>query len=195
MEKKKSTHGEILVATILGALLFLVVVCIIMLQLFGSVKKANSATKESLPKETVSTEEIVEEDETPTELALEGFSVGSVISTSQEAAPTEVPAVSPTPDPLVVAGGEYLIADSNTRLITEVDLDLLSKEDVSRARNEIYARYGRMFDDVELQTYFESKSWYVSQYSADEFPEDLLNEIEKANAKFIRQYEEEKGYK
>lgn len=89
---------------------------------------------------------------------------------------------------------EYVFADSDVRLLTEEDLEGLTKEELSHARNEIYARHGRIYQSEELNEYFESKSWYNPIYTADEFSDDMLTEYEKENAKFILKYEKEKGY-
>ena len=40
---------------------------------------------------------------------------------------------------------EYIIPYSNTRYLTDADLDSLSEWDLKLARNEIYARHGRRF--------------------------------------------------
>ena len=37
------------------------------------------------------------------------------------------------------------------------------------ARNEIYARHGRKFNDSELQAYFNSKSWYKGTVNPEDF--------------------------
>jgi hypothetical protein len=85
---------------------------------------------------------------------------------------------------------EYIIADSDKRLITENDLEYLTAEQIRYARNEIYARHGRLFDDPQLQAYFNSKQWYNGTISPDDFDDtDLLNDIEKQNRDFIVNYE------
>lgn len=63
------------------------------------------------------------------------------------------------------------------------------------ARNELYARHGRLFDDEELQNYFNSCSWYQGSVSAEDFDESMLSEIEMANRDLIVEYEEEMGYR
>lgn len=87
------------------------------------------------------------------------------------------------------AKDEYIIADSSTRLLTEADLQGLSKAQLDLARNEIFARHGRTFKKQELQSYFESKSWYKKN-SAYNYSNDYLNlsDIEVTNAKFILNY-------
>ena len=84
----------------------------------------------------------------------------------------------------------FLIPDSDTRYLDKSDLKYFSKEECRLARNEIYARHGRMFNDKALQDYFNEQSWYVGTVSPEDFDEGVLNSIEKANAKLILKYEE-----
>lgn len=88
---------------------------------------------------------------------------------------------------------EYILPDSDTQKITENDLEELSKEELRLARNEVYARLGRKFDDEVLRDYFESKSWYEGTIEPSDFSEELLNEIEKYNVTFIANYEKNLG--
>ncbi len=106
--------------------------------------------------------------------------------------PTQEPASSPaptpavTPSPQTATSGEYVIPDSSSRRLTAADLAGLTKEQLRYARNEIYARHGRKFQDAGLQAYFDSKSWYVGVIEPDNFNENLLNQIEKDNLDLIR---------
>ena len=84
---------------------------------------------------------------------------------------------------------EYVLPDSANRKLKKSDLKGLSKEELRIARNEIYARHGRMFDDKNLQKYFDSQSWYEGTVPASEFPEDVLSSVEKKKVAFIRQFE------
>ena len=52
----------------------------------------------------------------------------------------------------------YVLPDSNSRYLSYADLEGLSAEQLRIARNEIYARHGRMFNSKELRDYFNSKS-------------------------------------
>ncbi|XCP84529.1 YARHG domain-containing protein [Roseburia hominis] len=90
---------------------------------------------------------------------------------------------------------DYIIADSNSRYVSVSELEGLSKEELSRARNEIYARHGRKFKDAGLQSYFDSKAWYSGTVNPDDFSDGMLNEYEKKNAETILSYEKSKGYK
>lgn len=75
------------------------------------------------------------------------------------------------------------------------ELEGLTAEECKIARNEIYARHGRMFNDAELQEYFNSCSWYTGYISAEDFDEDILSDIEKSNRDLIIEYESEMGYR
>ena len=84
---------------------------------------------------------------------------------------------------------EYIFPYSNCQYLTDSDLWSMSSEELRIARNEIYARYGRMFKDQALQNYFNSKSWYIPAIRPEDFSENWLNEYEKANARLIKNYE------
>lgn len=89
---------------------------------------------------------------------------------------------------------DYIIPDSDSRKLEESDLKELSEDELFKARNEIYARHGRKFDDKDLQEYFNSKSWYEGIYDPADFPENALSDLERKNAAFILNYEKENGY-
>lgn len=70
------------------------------------------------------------------------------------------------------------------------------QEEESRiARNELYARHGRRFDDEELQGYFDSCDWYEGTIVPADFDDSVLNEYEVANRDLIVMFEEEQGYR
>lgn len=90
---------------------------------------------------------------------------------------------------------EYILPDSDTRYLTEDDLQGLSADECRLARNEIFARHGRRFDDAALQAYFDACSWYTGTVAASAFNESVFNEYEAANVTFIREYERKMGYR
>lgn len=185
MQNKKGSKGEIIIACILAFLIILVVVASVLVFIkYSPVKGSNKGGQASSQTEAkVLEEETYHPEEIKTEMAFDGFSVGSVppIPEKKEEAEEE----------LEEDNGDYVIADSNSRFLTQTDLEELTKEELAHARNEIYARHGRMFDSEELKEYFGNKEWYTPLYTADSFPEDELNEFEKKNANFISQYEKE----
>jgi hypothetical protein len=81
------------------------------------------------------------------------------------------------------------LPDSSSRLLTEADLEGLTKDELALARNEIYARHGRKFQNRQMREYFESKSWYEPIYEPSEFPVKLLSDVEQRNITFITEHE------
>ena len=75
----------------------------------------------------------------------------------------------------------------SARFLTEADLLGKNAEELKLMRNEIFARHGYRFSSQRLQEYF---SKYYSRHessSADVY--SMLTEIERANVKFIKEYE------
>lgn len=88
---------------------------------------------------------------------------------------------------------EYILPECDTRVYTKEELSVLSAEELRLARNEIYARHGRMFSAEDLKNYFQSKSWYTPQYEGTEFDakgDSILNEYEIANRNLIVELED-----
>ncbi len=71
----------------------------------------------------------------------------------------------------------------------------MSAEECKLARNELYARHGRRFDDADLQNYFNSKSWYHGVIAPEDFSENVFYDYEIKNRDLIVQYENKKGYR
>lgn len=83
-------------------------------------------------------------------------------------------------------GGDYILPNSGTAILTSNDIKGLSKYQLALARNEIYARHGRKFQTAEYSNYFMGKKWYQINpnynYSDDN---SNLNDIERKNVLFI----------
>ncbi len=85
-----------------------------------------------------------------------------------------------------IEGWEYVIDDSNVRIISEAELRGLTPWQLKVARNEIYARRGRGFVHEDLQCHFNEQSWYqINPY----FKESDLSKIENKNVATILSYE------
>lgn len=100
------------------------------------------------------------------------------------------------PDPVKMDTGnnpsEYILPQSDTTVLTERDLMFLSEEELRIARNEIFARHGRKFDDPELRAHFENTDWYNGRYTPEEFEKiqhDVLSEAEWKNIQLISEAE------
>ena len=85
---------------------------------------------------------------------------------------------------------DYILPDSDKRRLEDFEVMYLSADELRLARNELYARHGRIFKDKTLSDYFNSKPWYVGTIPADKFNEDLLSDIEKYNRDLIKKYED-----
>lgn len=93
------------------------------------------------------------------------------------------------------SAGDYILPDSSTRLYSASELQSYSQYELMLARNEIYARHGRGFNDQEIRQYFQSKGWYQQRYTAEEFdslPNSPLTSIEQQNIKTIYDVEHSK---
>lgn len=85
--------------------------------------------------------------------------------------------------------GDYILKNSATHLYTEAELSVLSARELMLARNEIYARHGYIFNSSDIQSYFESKSWYHGTDTVDTFDFTQLNSTERANVSTIKKVE------
>lgn len=84
----------------------------------------------------------------------------------------------------------YVLPQSDSKKLKKSDLYGLSKEELRIARNEIYARHGRRFQDEELQEYFDEQDWYDGYIEPEDFVDSqMLSKLERRNAKFILKFE------
>ncbi|MBE5848933.1 MAG: YARHG domain-containing protein [Lachnospiraceae bacterium] len=84
---------------------------------------------------------------------------------------------------------EYIIPYSSAVELDESDLELLTAQELTYARNEIFARHGYVFNSYELNGYFRTKEWYHpdTNYSG------ILQGVEQENASFISDYQNKYG--
>ncbi len=113
-------------------------------------------------------------------------------STSQDTSASFPSAIEAPPQD--TAANAYILPHSSTVPLTEADLAGLSEKDLKRARNEIFARHGRRFDDPELQRYFDAQPWYKGTIDPEDFDPKSLSVLEDENTKVIRAYEHKMGY-
>lgn len=88
---------------------------------------------------------------------------------------------------------DYVLPDSSSRTYSESELRDLTNYELYIARNEIFARHGRMFNNEDLQAYFGSKDWYHPTVAADDFDESVFNSSEKQNIETMAKIENERG--
>ncbi len=130
----------------------------------------------------------------------EGYSSSSQQSTTEESEPsTSEPVVDHSKGVNRASENDdyYVLPESSTRVYSASELSGLSAWDLKVARNEIFARYGRGFNNEALQDYFNSKSWYVRRYSPEEFDDmpEMLTDTERDNIKVIKSLEPDSNFK
>ena len=91
------------------------------------------------------------------------------------------------------ANNYYIIPDSSSRYLSRSELEGYSTYDLYLARNEIYARYGRLFVNQDLQDYFWSQAWYNGYIAPDSFDASWMSDVDRQNATLMRQIEEERN--
>lgn len=95
------------------------------------------------------------------------------------------------------SGSDYILPQSASRLLTDSDIRGLDIREINYAKNEIYARHGRLFQSAELQNYFNSKSWYHGTVEPGAFTDSMLSAIEQKNAEYLSNIEfgmDSRGY-
>lgn len=105
-------------------------------------------------------------------------------STAPKPKPTSTP--KPTEEPV---SDDYILPDSAARLLTQADVANLTWEQCCLARNEIFARHGRLFQTPQIAAYFEAQSWYHGTVPGASFDNNSLTPTERANADFLADYE------
>lgn len=81
----------------------------------------------------------------------------------------------------------YVLPESNEKELSADELRDLGEDRLRIARNEIYARYGRSFQDEALAQYFQKKAWYCQ---SEPIEDEVLSETELANRDLILQSEQ-----
>jgi len=86
---------------------------------------------------------------------------------------------------------DFILPFSSTRIITDTDLYDLDLWELRIARNEIFARHGRLFNDPALDDWFMARDWYREispKFTPSEFNAlrpNPLSSIERANVDII----------
>lgn len=89
----------------------------------------------------------------------------------------------------------YILPGSDVRYLSASELSSLSDWELYLARNEIFARHGRGFNNADLTRYFNGQSWYHERYTPAEFDSmaSPLNDYERKNSELIRSIEESRN--
>ncbi len=188
VERQKSVRqgrndSQVAIIACLSVLLVALVAVLVYTQLLARPNTTDSSS--SAASKTVSTTSSSNSDST----GKSGTTIGTTTPTDTKTTnTTDTKSTSETS-----TSSDYVLPDSDTHLYTRDELESLSDQQLFYARNEIYARHGRGFDSDELQTYFNSKSWYTRRYDPADFPDSLLNSTEKANAGLMLEIEKDRN--
>lgn len=106
---------------------------------------------------------------------------------------TEKPTDKPTNKPSESMSKSLYPTDK--RIITQKELEALSREEIKLIYYEIYARHGMTFDDDFLIEYFENRKGYVPTETDEEEVEAKFNDKERENIKVIEEYQIEQGWR
>ena len=197
---KKKQHTTIIVLLVI-AILLAVLALVVFTKGFGKDESPRPAEPASSQSVEISTEEPEPEPEQeqpqepepdasagapadtsiPADVEIAGHQATG--SPAQPAAPEEEPQIEET---------DYILPGVDTGYIDRAVLEAMTDEELRLARNEIYARHGRMFDSADLDQYFRSTSWYIPAYSPEEFDalgDSVLNQYEIANRDLIVEIE------
>lgn len=86
---------------------------------------------------------------------------------------------------------EYVLPFSNLLPLSREELANLSDNELWVARNEIFARHGRMFSNFYLQRHFDCCTWYQGTVSPEQFDEKVLSRTERDNLQLLIAAEQE----
>lgn len=192
---KKNKGVKIVFITIAGIILALLLILFALVQTgIISISIDDNTNQESvLDKKSKSSKREKEKERRAKEKESEEGDVTTQAQT--EPVSTEAQTVQPATLPSTVAiNNEFILPDSSVRVLDKSELAGFSAEQCRLARNEIYAKHGRMFDDAGLQNYFNSRSWYHGTIPAKQFNDNMLSDIEIQNRNLIIAFEKEMGY-
>lgn len=82
----------------------------------------------------------------------------------------------------------YIFPESGSEKLLDSDVSILTKENLTLARNEIYARHGFVFKAERFKSYFTNKSWYKPDPNFKD-NDGELNNVETYNVELISKYE------
>ena len=94
-------------------------------------------------------------------------------------------ATEPTKKPGDKKKGSYILDGSDTRIISRSEVEKLDDDELTLALNEIFARHGRRFKTPSIQAYFDKQEWYKGTIDPEDFDENVLSGVERANINTI----------
>lgn len=181
--KDKKTNVWVPVAVIIGILLVAMIVLTIFMVVTGrSAGNTGSSSSKYHADSTQSDVKPQDSDDYIQDVSLDEFSIGGSSDDSSASDNAEAAEVA------MEDSNGYILPDSDSRKLKKSDLAGMTAQQLSYAKNEIYARHGRVFKSSELQDYFNEKDWYEEN---DDFKDEDLSKKEAENTKFIAAYQKD----
>ncbi len=181
--KDKKTNVWVPVAVIIGILLVAMIVLTIFMVVTGrSAGNTGSSSSKYHADSTQSDVKPQDSDDYIQDVSLDEFSIGGSSDDSSASDNAEAAEVA------MEDSNGYILPDSASRKLKKSDLAGMTAQQLSYAKNEIYARHGRVFKSSELQDYFNEKDWYEEN---DDFKDEDLSKKEAENTKFIAAYQKD----
>lgn len=181
--KDKKTNVWVPVAVIIGILLVAMIVLTIFMVVTGrSAGNTGSSSSKYHADSTQSDVKPQDSDDYIQDVSLDEFSIGGSSDDSSASDNAEAAEVA------MEDSNGYILPDSDSRKLKKSDLAGMTAQQLSYAKNEIYARHGRVFKSSELQDYFNEKDWYEEN---DDFKDEDLSKKEAENTEFIDAYQKD----
>ena len=181
--KDKKTNVWVPVAVIIGILLVAMIVLTIFMVVTGrSAGNTGSSSSKYHADSTQSDVKPQNSDDYIQDVSLDEFSIGGSSDDSSASDNAEAAEVA------MEDSNGYILPDSDSRKLKKSDLAGMTAQQLSYAKNEIYARHGRVFKSSELQDYFNEKDWYEEN---DDFKDEDLSKKEAENTEFIAAYQKD----
>lgn len=181
--KDKKTNVWVPVAVIIGILLVAIIVLTVFMVVTGrSAGNTGSSSSKYHADSTQSDVKPQNSDDYIQDVSLDEFSIGGSSDDSSASDNAEAAEVA------MEDSNGYILPDSDSRKLKKSDLAGMTAQQLSYAKNEIYARHGRVFKSSELQDYFNAKDWYEEN---DDFKDEDLSKKEAENTEFIAAYQKD----
>ena len=170
---------EVIIALLIAvAAIVFVVILFVVSGKKSSSQKDNNSTKSSTQAVAEATTQAATEETQATTAATTQATVATTAATQSQNTTT------------AAMDNTFIFSDSNSRKLTKEEVLRLSAWDTKLAKNEIYARHNRKFDNQKIQAYFDSQQWYHGTVAPSDFDEDVFNEYEKANVELLKKAED-----
>ena len=181
--KDKKTNVWVPVAVIIGILLVAMIVLTVFMVVTGrSAGNTGSSSSKYHADSTQSDVKPQDSDDYIQDVSLDEFSIGGSSDNSSASDNAEAA------EAAMEDSDGYILPNSDSKKLTKADLEGLTAQQLTYAKNEIYARYGRTFKSSELQDYFNGKDWYEPN---EDFKDEDLSKKEADNAEFIATYQKD----